>query len=427
MKFKNGLGIIALTLIVAYGFYLRVYNIGSQSLWIDEIYTLNAARQVVSHGYALLDSGNWYVNNFFSVYVSAVIVFFRGLDPFDPWLYRLPAAVLGSLVVVGTYIISIRLNHNRIFATFSALIISLTYSEIAWSRQVRGYMALSLFIIIATYYLWKIVNDSHVRRDVIFFSTSVVLAALSHWVALAFLPAFFVIWYSRSDARRIYKEQLSIIYLVVICGLSSAVIFVSQYIVGINKGSALITRYLKFPFFPFYVLLAFSVVYYVLSIPSLRIKESLRVSGTLIICLMTFCSALVVKPLESYVLRDSSPQPNFAKVFRYINDHTEEGSVVISPDPVIAKIYTGNYGLWFPNMFKRLTSVDYYSGLKPIRSLDDLRSILGHYHGFIILDNIATYSEKTNKLQFIKDPAVTSLVLHDIDALSQEQIWLYEF
>lgn len=54
---KNWFIILILGIFIFWGGFLRLHNLGVQSLWIDEGYTINAAQGVLDHGYPILDSG----------------------------------------------------------------------------------------------------------------------------------------------------------------------------------------------------------------------------------------------------------------------------------------------------------------------------------------------------------------------------------
>ena len=48
---------VLLVILIAVGFFLRVYKLGYQSYWIDEGFTYMQMEAVHKHGYPLLESG----------------------------------------------------------------------------------------------------------------------------------------------------------------------------------------------------------------------------------------------------------------------------------------------------------------------------------------------------------------------------------
>ncbi len=138
-----------LILLVFLGLLIRIWNLGTPSLWIDEGFTINAAQATLHHSYPLLDSGKIYSSMPLITYITAGILAVVPFDPFNPWPLRLPSVFFGLGVIVMSYLIAKKLLEDDTLALLTAGIITFSYWEITWSREIRGYTALQFFILLA--------------------------------------------------------------------------------------------------------------------------------------------------------------------------------------------------------------------------------------------------------------------------------------
>lgn len=412
-----------ISLILLTGLYLRLYGLGHQSLWIDEVYTINAAMAVNQHGYPLLDSGNIYVNNFVSVYISAVITRFFGFDAFDPWALRLPAALFGAALIYAVYLLANRLFSNRKVSLMAAFLTAFSYSEIVFSRQVRGYAVLALLMVLVMYFLLKYIDGAkrgHLIWAIVFF----ILAGLSHWVALAFLPAIFLIVLfilkSKAYFPNFSRENLATISLVMLVCLTVITIVLFEPV------KSMIIRYIIFPILPFLATLlsfyAMKAIKVVLPGRSLSFKTVLF---PLFLISITY-SFLTFYPTNHYELRMVSPQPDYKEAFSIIKSAQKTDDLIISARPVLHRIYLKQDGLWLPRSPVRRGRVDYYTGLPAINDLETLARIVAGNHGYVVIEPQSFYLSSDDRVNYIKNNDKIRLV-YQSGKNPLDMIWVYSF
>ncbi len=390
-------GIISLILLA--GLYLRMYGLGHQSLWIDEAYTINAAMAVNQHGYPFLDSGNIYVNNFVSVYISAVITRFFGFDAFDPWTLRLPSVLFGVALIYAVYLLADRLFSNRKISLMAAFLTAFSYGEIVFSRQVRGYAVLALLMVLVIYFLLKYVDGAkkgHLIWAVVFF----ILAGFSHWVALAFLPGILLIVLilnSKAYFPNFSRENLATISLVIFVSLTVITIVLFEPV------KSRIIRYTLFPTFPFLATLlsfyAMKAIEIVLPRRSVSFKAILF---PLFLISITY-SFLTFYPTNHYELGMASPQPDYKEAFSVIKSAQKTDDLIISARPVLHRIYLKQDGLWLPRSPVRKGRVDYYTGLPAINDLETFARTIDGNHGYVVIESRSFYLSSDDRVNYIKN------------------------
>ena len=183
-----------LGLILFIGIFIRLYSLGTQSLWIDEGYSINASLAIQEHGYPLLDSNLIYRQGLTGLeYLTAFTMKVFHFNPFSPWSARLPSVVFGVLVIVASFLITREIFSSSAISWVTSILLTFSTWEIAWSRQARGYIALQFFIIISFYFFWKWLQDQSWKNFVLSI-LSFILAFLSHTIAFIFIPVFIVIY-----------------------------------------------------------------------------------------------------------------------------------------------------------------------------------------------------------------------------------------
>lgn len=173
---KKHLVWVLLGLIVIWGFVLRVYQLDEQSYWIDEGFTLNAVLETLEKGYPILDSGFHYSRELLNTYLIAGSVKLFG---FNSWATRLVSVLFGTGFIVLIFFFVKELFKNEKLALLSSFLISISYWEIAWSRQARMYILLQFFFFASLYVFWLLLNKySHKKMALLLLTT--LGAVLSH-------------------------------------------------------------------------------------------------------------------------------------------------------------------------------------------------------------------------------------------------------
>jgi len=167
---------ITLSVIVIFGFILRIFHLGDQSYWIDEGFTLNAVLETLEKGYPILDSGVHYARELLNTYLIAASVKLFG---FNPWATRIVSVLFGTGFIVLIYFFVRDLFQNKKMALLASFLVSVSYWEIVWSRQARMYVLLQFFFFASLYTFWLLM-DKYSHKRMILLSFSTLAACLCH-------------------------------------------------------------------------------------------------------------------------------------------------------------------------------------------------------------------------------------------------------
>jgi mannosyltransferase len=158
---------------------LRLYQLGAQSLWFDETYTVLVARMPVKLGLDFLVADGVHPPLFY--WIEKVVLSLGESD----WLVRLPAMIFGVLGVLVLYLFTERWIGRRV-GLVSALLLAASPFHIWYSQEARMYSLLALLALISMWGYLQILNKPP-RRHYVIFALSSALAYLTHYFAL-FLP-----------------------------------------------------------------------------------------------------------------------------------------------------------------------------------------------------------------------------------------------
>jgi len=138
-----------LVLILIFGFFLRVYELGYSPFWIDEATSTMASKMIVEKGVPIFDSGLVYSRAYVFHYIQAFFLLF-GMTDFDA---RLISVVFGMLTIVLAYFIG--REYSKAGGILAALFTAVFYLEVFFSRQARFYQLFQLMFFLSIYLLYK--------------------------------------------------------------------------------------------------------------------------------------------------------------------------------------------------------------------------------------------------------------------------------
>lgn len=175
------------------GIVLRFVMLGGQSLWTDEIITIQTSFMGVEFP----------VHEFFGLLegplISLMIHFWGAVSMAEAFL-RLPFAVAGGLTVLCIFLLA-RYLTDRWIALHAASVAALSPMLIWYSQEIRGYAFLLLFTVIASYYLVRFIRTGR-SLYLVPYSAFLFAGCLSH-LSCAFVAGahfFYILIYHRSRA-----------------------------------------------------------------------------------------------------------------------------------------------------------------------------------------------------------------------------------
>jgi len=142
---------LALTLIVAVGFWLRVRHLGDLGLVGDEGYQVHAVQGILQHGIPKPPSGRIYARAFPFSYAEAAAARLFGLNEFS---LRLPAVVFGVGALLAAYLLATTLFGWRI-GLWTAALLACSSWEIELSRYARFYTAFQCMYLLSLWCFYR--------------------------------------------------------------------------------------------------------------------------------------------------------------------------------------------------------------------------------------------------------------------------------
>jgi 4-amino-4-deoxy-L-arabinose transferase-like glycosyltransferase len=161
--------------VVSAALMLRLVRIGSQSLWVDELFTLG--KSVPKPG---LDIWDYLKYNLQGPVHSFVVYCVHFLSTGDAWL-RLPSAFAGAAAVYYLYR-WVEVWLGKSVARWAAVLLAVHPLHIQYSQELRAYSFLVFFVTFAGYHFHRLLSEES-RRSRASYVVGVALAALSNFSA----------------------------------------------------------------------------------------------------------------------------------------------------------------------------------------------------------------------------------------------------
>ncbi len=470
---------LAIFILLAAAFFLRVYKLGEQNYWIDEGFTIMQTRAIAAHGYPLLGSGNIEKKDILLPYFSAGIVKIFGESPFN---YRIISVIFGTLAIYLAYLAGKNL-HSAKFGLVFSFFMTFSYWHIAWSRQARGYSLLVFFILAII--LSLIYYEKQEKNKYLFLSFGLaILAALakSHG-AVIFVPLAAYLFIKKKIfigsvlVAGLVIFELLYTHLMLNAFKLNLVNYLSSYAVGyfwkyfgiflalFIAGSYLAVKGKKYRDLHLFILSFFIIalatfsffVYlnqkrYLFFITPLfylyaahflfhlkKYAEKIPIFVFLLaVVIIDFasCQSLIFIPKEKFVLERYTPQPDFKSAYKYLKNNASQNDFIVSAYPYMDLIHLGksDYAIPFSYSGRKEDVVakeekEYYSGVKKLYRpkktdpVEELIKLQYRENVYVILD-IMAFSRISDDLQDYLD-SKNEFVFRSEDSREQ-QIYVYK-
>ncbi|MDI6866504.1 glycosyltransferase family 39 protein [Methanoculleus sp.] len=196
------------------GFILRFYNLGGNSLWLDEATTLTFARQSLGGIWASVAAGEFNPPLFY--WLEHGMIFFGESE----FVLRFLPALLGVLTIPAIYLIGKEFRDKNVGLLAAAL---LTFSpfHIFYSQEARAYAPMLFFFSLALLFYIKAYRSNETRSWVLFG----IFSAIAFWTHFyAFVPVAVLVLHALiTQVGEIHKDlgtarniALSIVVFIVI-------------------------------------------------------------------------------------------------------------------------------------------------------------------------------------------------------------------
>jgi hypothetical protein len=251
---------LLLTAVVFIGLLLRLYQLGTDSFWIDEV----GVAQAISNP-SLIEMLREAHNHVMAMPLDYVLDWIFARFGSSEGFLRLPAVLWGVLTLVVCYVFFKRLT-NQTTALLATLLLALSPFHIQYSQELRFYAALAFFYWLVTWMLWRAIEYPAIERWGLFVLSAVIGIYFHVYVLLAALNGFFWLWIARptnperTKARLYFLRSMMLVLLTFIIGLF---IFGSVYTYDnipllMNDSSVFELLGIAFGWVPFYPPTSFS-------------------------------------------------------------------------------------------------------------------------------------------------------------------------
>ncbi len=185
MQSSNNRDYLWLAAIVALAAALRIWGLNAP-MWHDEIQTvvthLDLTWPETVQSYSM---NHHYMHNFFAK--ASMEIFGR-----EPWAIRLPAMLFGLGVVAATWVLA-REVAGATVAHVTALLLALSYHEIWFSQNARGYTGLALFSTLGMLFFLRGLRDPKAGTWIAY-GLSLAAAVFTHLTGAFFFMAQGLVW-----------------------------------------------------------------------------------------------------------------------------------------------------------------------------------------------------------------------------------------
>lgn len=146
--------------ILLLGAILRFYKLDFQSVWLDEIHTMNEANPKFS--FSEVYKTVMEREQMPPLYFYSVNILFKILG-YSPFVVRLYSAIIGLISIYGIYLLGKELFSRRT-GIIGAALISVNYLHLHFSQEARPYIFLLLFSTFSFYYLTRYLKNPTIKN-----------------------------------------------------------------------------------------------------------------------------------------------------------------------------------------------------------------------------------------------------------------------
>ena len=382
-----------LVLLLVLGGAYRIAWLGDGAYWIDESYTVLAAKNIGSYGIPAFDSGASY----FRAWPQSYALFAIGsVFGYGHIAMRILSVIAGT-AFIGLVFIFLRKRYGDTIALLTAALVAFSHYQIAWSRQARMYIFVEVLVFLSLY-LYLEFLEKHTWRSALWLLVAILATIIFHTVgillvlvmivhyAITLLPqkgvlglkrvvqdlnayalaagliiatliAYYAFHslrvvtlsdYSEQYVRFFFQAEYFLIFMAVVglfCykrywkeNLLYALTFGLVFAVAAHFIFALNFRY-TFIVMPIVYLFASQAIVYLYDRYRSAWYRAVIVIATLAIVMV---SGFVSLPAETYTLEPGTPQPPFAEAYAAVDG----SQTLIVSQPAIAELYLRKPDYW---------------------------------------------------------------------------------
>lgn len=189
-----------LLLIILLGAILRIYDLGSESIWLDEAYTI----EISKHGPVEIIKEILRDNENHPPLYYSIMHYWIKLFGDSAFSVRFPSVIFGVLSIIAVYKMA-KLLFNKNTALLSALILATSVMLIELSQEARSYSLFALLSILSFYFFTKLLKQQSFWICALYIISSLLLLS-SHYYAVFVLIAQNIFIFTNFLLSREYKS-----------------------------------------------------------------------------------------------------------------------------------------------------------------------------------------------------------------------------
>src|SRR3989344_3860039 len=193
---KNKWLIGILVLIVIYGLVLKVYGLGTHTLWFDETISSLAATNIAEKGIPLFDSGLFYSRALIFHYLQGLFILLFGASDS---IVRIVSVLFGLATILLAFFIGKEFNKSA--GVIAALLTCVLFFEILYSRQARFYQLFQFLFFLTLFLLYKSKTS---KKYAWLASISLILLVQTQMAGLVLFPFFLFFFYKEHKDWKLF-------------------------------------------------------------------------------------------------------------------------------------------------------------------------------------------------------------------------------
>jgi len=198
-----------LSLILLVGFMLRIYHLGSTSLWFDEIDSAGRINYPITQMIKNLSDSP------FPPLYYILMNFWIGIFGISEFSLRFPSLVFSVLSIILIFKLAKELFNQRV-GLFAALLLSVSLYSIDYAREAKMYAMLWFFGLLSFYFFYKFTKDNK-NRDLSLYIASTVISIYTLYAGFLFIiipnVAFFLFFFNAKQLKKWLVAQMLIVLL----------------------------------------------------------------------------------------------------------------------------------------------------------------------------------------------------------------------
>jgi 4-amino-4-deoxy-L-arabinose transferase-like glycosyltransferase len=246
---------LCLVVVVLVGAFLRVFDVGAKSFWIDELLSLNHAKEITGwRSFLAPSSGDWHPPLYFLL-LKGWLLFGEG----ESWA-RLLSVFLGIAVIPATFALA-RQFFSIPVSLLSSFLVAASPLFLLYDREVRNYPLFTLMSVMSLYFLVRGIREKQMRHW-LGYTAFTTLAIYTHYHG--FLLVLGEVVFVCLSFRRIRPHWKAYVFSLVAIGLLCLPLL-PTLLRNLREANQLLSQGGKFPIFlgypakPLYIAYGFAV------------------------------------------------------------------------------------------------------------------------------------------------------------------------